>query len=129
MIKHTGSCHCGRVKFEVLAPADIAVSNCNCSVCAKSGHRGLIVPKERFTLLSGEADLSEYNFNTGVARHLFCQHCGIKSYYVPRSHPDGISVNVNCLDAGTVTNMRVREFDGQNWEKYYPSGRAEAFPD
>ncbi len=129
LITHTGGCHCSRVRFEVLAPADIPVSHCNCSVCRKSGHRGLIVPKDRFTLLSGEEDLSEYNYNTGVARHLFCRHCGIKSFYVPRSHPDGISVNAHCLDEGTVTNMRTREFDGQNWERYYPKGRAESYPE
>ncbi|MDH3688761.1 MAG: GFA family protein [Gammaproteobacteria bacterium] len=129
MIKHTGGCHCGRVRFEVLAPEDIPASECNCSICTKSGHVGLIVPKERFTLLQGEGLLSTYTFNTGVAKHLFCSHCGIKSFYIPRSHPDGVSVNVSCLDAGTVKSVRAKPFNGQEWEKQHPSGRAESYPE
>jgi len=111
LVKHSGGCHCGRVRFEVLAPADIIVSQCNCSVCSKSGYRGLAVPADRFTLLSGQDDLSTYTFNTGVAQHFFCSVCGIKSFYIPRSHPNDISVNVRCLDPGTVTGMTTKVFD------------------
>jgi len=117
LIKHTGGCHCGRVRFEIMAPAEVTVSNCNCSICAKSGYLHLIVPKERFKLLSGAEVLSTYQFNTGTAKHLFCTVCGIKSFYVPRSHPDGFSVNARCLDAGTIQKLAVRSFNGQEWEK------------
>jgi hypothetical protein len=113
---HAGGCHCGRVRFEVSAPASISVAECNCSICAKSAYLHLIVPKTRFRLLQGEEFLTKYSFNTGVAKHLFCKVCGIKSFYVPRSHPDGISVNARCLDPGTVEHMVVRPFDGVNWE-------------
>ena len=88
---HAGGCHCRRVRFEVTAPADLEVADCNCSICAMSGYLHLIVPKERFRLLSGADDLATYQFNTGAARHLFCRVCGVKSFYVPRSHPDGIA--------------------------------------
>ena len=71
MIKHYGGCHCGRVRFEVKAPADVTVSACNCSVCYQSGFHALIVPAQDFTLISGEADLTTYTFNTGVAQHTF----------------------------------------------------------
>jgi len=128
MTTHTGGCHCGKVRFEVDAPDDLRVSECNCSICSKSGHLGVIVPKERFRLISGAESLTTYQFNTGVARHLFCRHCGIKSFYAPRSHPDGISVNARCLDPGTVKSMDVRPFNGQEWEKQYPAGRAPSFP-
>jgi hypothetical protein len=104
------------VRFEVEAPGEIQVAECNCSVCSKSGYLHLIVPKSRFRLLQGEEDLSTYTFNTGVAKHFFCKVCGIKSFYVPRSDPDGVSVNARCLDPGTVTRMDVRPFDGRNWE-------------
>ena len=117
LIKHTGGCHCGRVRFEIMAPAEVTVSNCNCSICAKSGYLHLLVPKERFKLLSGAEVLSTYQFNTGTAKHLFCMVCGIKSFYVPRSHPDGFSVNARCLDAGTIQKLAVRSFNGQEWEK------------
>ena len=113
---HTGGCHCGRVRFEVTAPAAISVAECNCSICAKSGYLHLIVPKSRFRLLAGEESITTYTFNTGVAQHFFCKVCGIKSFYVPRSDPDGISVNARCLDPETVSRMEVRPFDGRNWE-------------
>ena len=127
MIQHQGGCHCGRVRFEVLAPAVINVSQCNCSICSKSGFQGMTVPRDRFTLKSGEESLTEYTFDSGVAKHLFCKHCGIKSFYIPRSHPDGVSVNASCLDPGTVEDMNIKQFDGQNWELYYPKGRAEGY--
>ena len=127
MIKHQGGCHCGRVRFEVLAPPVINVSECNCSICSKSGYLGMIVPRDRFTLQSGEDCLTEYRFDSGVAQHLFCKFCGIKSFYIPRSHPDGVNVNARCLDAGTVEKMNIKPFDGQNWERYYPEGRADGY--
>ena len=114
---HRGGCHCGAVRFEVDAPAELELSECNCSICSRSGYLHLIVPRERFRLLRGEEELGCYRFGTGVARHLFCRTCGIKSFYVPRSHPDGVSVNARCLDEGTVTATRLRAFDGRNWEQ------------
>ena len=115
-ITHHGGCHCGRVRFEVDAPARIEVFDCNCSMCAKSAYLHLIVDRRKFRIVSGMDALTTYRFNTGTARHLFCRICGIKSFYVPRSHPDGYSVNARCLDAGTVAGMTVKPFDGREWE-------------
>jgi hypothetical protein len=118
MVKHRGGCHCGRVRFEVLAPAELEVMDCNCSICSKlGGFLHLIVPRSRFKLLRGREDLATYSFNTGAAQHYFCSNCGIKSFYVPRSHPEAYSVSARCLDPGTVTSMSVRDFDGANWEE------------
>jgi len=125
VVKHSGSCHCGRVRFELLAPAAISVSECNCSMCSRTGYLHLIVTADRFTLLGGRDVLSTYTFNTGTAKHLFCSVCGVKSFYVPRSHPDGYSVNARCLDQSTVTGMTVKQIDGRNWEKQYPAGRGD----
>ena len=125
MVTHSGGCHCGRVRFEVQAPARFEVKDCNCSMCAKSGYLHLMVPKERFKLVSGAEALTTYKFNTQTAKHLFCAVCGIKSFYVPRSHPDGYSVNARCLDAGTIEEMKIVPLDGRNWEKSYPRGRGE----
>ena len=124
-VKHLGGCHCKRVRFEVMAPARIEVGDCNCSMCGKTGYLHLAVRKEHFKLLSAENALTNYQFNTQTAKHLFCSNCGIKSFYVPRSHPDGFSVNARCLDEGTVEGMTVRKIDGRNWEKHYPAGRGE----
>lgn len=117
MTTHKGGCHCGRVRFEVDAPAKPVVQECNCSICAKTGFLHLIVPHSRFRLVSGKDALTTYRFNTGVAKHHFCNHCGIKSWYVPRSHPDGVSVNARCLDSGTIEELVVETFDGRNWER------------
>jgi len=116
MVTHRGGCHCGRVRFEVLAPANIQVADCNCSVCSKFGYLHLIVPAERFKLISGRDSLTTYTFNTGIAQHHFCSVCGVKSFYVPRSHPDGFSVNARCLDAGTIESISVAPFNGREWE-------------
>ena len=117
MTTHKGGCHCGRVRLEVAAQAEIEADQCNCSICRMSGYLHLIVPKEDFRLIAGEDDLETYTFNTGVAQHYFCRHCGIKSFYVPRSHPSGISVNVNCLEPETIQSIAITPFDGSNWEK------------
>jgi hypothetical protein len=111
LVTHRGGCHCGRVRFEVDAPADIAALDCNCSICRMTGFLHLIVPATRFRLLSGADALGEYTFNTGAAKHRFCRYCGIKSFYIPRSHPDGVDVNVRCLDAGSVASIDISAFD------------------
>jgi hypothetical protein len=116
-MKHAGGCHCGAVRFEVDAPDDMEVEECNCSICRMTGFLHLIVPKSAFVLLRGEESLSLYTFNTGVAKHYFCSTCGIKSFYIPRSNPDGVDVNVRCLDAPPKT-LRIVPFDGSNWEAH-----------
>jgi hypothetical protein len=115
-IWHAGACHCGRVRIEVLAPRDLELLECNCSMCARSAYLHLIVDAAGFRLLSGVEELVEYSFGTRVAKHRFCRHCGVKLFYVPRSHPDGYSVNARCLDPATITSMTVRPYDGRNWE-------------
>jgi hypothetical protein len=122
---HQGGCHCGRVRWEVDAPAELSIDECNCSMCSRSGFQHLIVTAARFRLIKGKDALTTYTFNTGTARHLFCSTCGVKSFYVPRSHPDGFSVNARCIDSATVTGMRINYVDGRNWEKHYPAGRGE----
>ena len=113
----SGGCHCGRVKFEIEIPDKIIVHRCSCSICQKSGYLHLIVTAGRFKLLGGEENLIDYRFHTGVARHLFCGICGIKSYYVPRSHPDSFSVNLNCVDLPDDVDVTIKAFDGRNWSK------------
>jgi hypothetical protein len=115
-VVHRGSCHCGRVRFEVDAPSKLQALDCNCSVCAMTGYLHLIVPASRFRLLSGSDELTEYTFNTGTAKHLFCRVCGIKSFYVPRSNPDGIDVNVRCLDNSTIDSLDIVPFHDEDRE-------------
>jgi hypothetical protein len=111
LVTHRGGCHCGAVAFEVEAPAHVVVSECNCSICRMSGFLHLIVPRTRFRLLRGADALTEYRFNTGTARHLFCRRCGVKSFYVPRSNPDGYSVNLRCLERSTIVQLAIEPFD------------------
>ena len=111
-----GGCHCGAVRFVVDLPDVVDAQACNCSVCAKTGFVHIITPESRFRLLQGEDMLTAYRFNTGVANHLFCRVCGIKSFYRPRSNPDGWSVNARCLDETDGLDIRIEPFDGKNWE-------------
>jgi hypothetical protein len=117
MTTHRGGCHCGNVTFEIEAPADIEAVECNCSICNKSGFLHLFVSRKDFRLLQGENALTTYTFNSGIAKHFFCSRCGVKSFYVPRSHPDGYSVNVRCLQQDSIASLEVMPFDGRNWEQ------------
>lgn len=117
-VTHKGGCHCGAVTFLVKAPEVIDAITCNCSICSMTGFSHLIVKKDAFTLLSGEEHLTTYKFNTKTAKHLFCAKCGVKSFYVPRSHPDGYSVNVQCLDKKTIKGIVSKNFDGAHWEDH-----------
>jgi hypothetical protein len=113
-----GGCHCGAVCFEVLMPDEVEAVDCNCSMCAKTGYVHYMVPKDRFRLLTGADKLTTYEFNTKTAKHLFCSVCGIKSFYVPRSHPDGYSINLRCLEPNSVRVSNMQPFDGAHWEQH-----------
>ncbi|KOP23222.1 aldehyde-activating protein [Hapalosiphon sp. MRB220] len=113
---YQGGCHCGAVRFQVVVDRHKA-DDCNCSICRKKGFLHLIVPQDKFTLLQGNDVLTTYTFNTGVAQHKFCRICGIHSFYIPRSHPESIDVNIRCLDGDVVTKFEIVPFDGTNWEQ------------
>jgi hypothetical protein len=113
---YQGGCHCGRVRFAVTADLD-GITECNCSICTKKGIWHLIVPRAQFELLSGEDELTTYTFNTGVAQHTFCKHCGMHPFYVPRSDPDKIDVNARCLDDFDINAVTPKKFDGKHWEE------------
>ncbi len=111
-----GGCHCGAVAWEALLEDDVVAHDCNCSMCEKTGFLHLIIPQSKFRLIAGEDALTEYRFNTGVAKHYFCKHCGVKSFYVPRSNPDGYSLNLRAMDRAQFASVTIEPFDGRNWE-------------
>ncbi len=113
---YEGGCHCGAVRFRATT-RDFSLIDCNCSICKMKGYLHMTVKQEDFTLLQGEEFLTLYTFNTGAAKHRFCNKCGIHSFYTPRSHPDSISVNGNCLDGDVLGDFHIVPFDGKNWEK------------
>lgn len=114
--RYEGGCHCGRIRFVVRGDL-AAASVCNCSICTKKGIIHLIVPPEDFELVSGRDDLATYTFNTGTAKHHFCRVCGMHPFYVPRSDPDKLDVNVRCLEGVDLATLRPASFDGRNWEQ------------
>lgn len=116
MTARRGGCHCGRVAFEVSGSPERLVE-CNCSICSKKGFLHWIVGRDAFRLCTPWDELSEYRFGTGVARHLFCRTCGVQAFYVPRSHPDGWSVNARCVDGLELARIPVLAFDGRDWER------------
>ncbi|XP_036693997.1 centromere protein V isoform X1 [Balaenoptera musculus] len=144
LVKHTGGCHCGAVRFEVWASADLHIFDCKtcltwpwafcdvqmrtegnlsflvrfcCSICKKKQNRHFIVPASRFKLLKGAESITTYTFNTHKAQHTFCKRCGVQSFYSPRSNPGGFGIAPHCLDEGTVRSVVVEEFNGSDWEK------------
>jgi hypothetical protein len=122
-MKVSGGCHCGAVRFEAeISQPPVPALDCNCSVCRMTGFLHLVVPHDRFELLTGRDALASYRFGTGAAEHLFCRHCGVKSFYQPRSHPEAWSVNANCLDE--PVELAIEQFDGRNWEQAASSLRA-----
>ena len=116
MKEYTGSCHCGGVKFKFKSDEDVEIWNCNCSICDMINYQHLFVKHELFELITGDDLLSEYNFESGSAKHFFCKRCGIKSFYQPRSHPKMYSINFKCVD----DPPKIKEiiyFDGVNFEE------------
>jgi hypothetical protein len=113
-----GGCHCGAVRFEAALPDQVEAQACNCSICGMTGFVHIIVPESRFRLTKGADALTAYEFNTRTARHLFCRVCGVKSFYRPRSNPDGWSVNARCLDKAAAPQVSLSVFDGRNWENH-----------
>lgn len=116
-MKVQGGCHCKKVRFEAEVPRAVQVLDCNCSICAATGFRHLIVPHGDFRLFAGENALTSYRFGSGAAEHLFCATCGVKSFYQPRSHPKAWSVNLNALDDAPALSITAIAFDGRNWEQ------------
>lgn len=86
-------------------------------MCTKKGMLHWIVAPEAFEVIAGREELTTYRFNSGVARHTFCRHCGIHPFYVPRSDPDKIDVNVRCLEGVDLSTLQPEKFDGLNWEE------------
>jgi hypothetical protein len=113
-----GGCHCGAVRFRLSLPRQVEVRRCTCSICRMTGYQHLTVTRDHFELLAGAEALEAYRFNTGVAQHLFCRHCGIKSFYVPRSHPHAYSVHLGCVDLPASVAVSWGTFDGANWEDH-----------
>ncbi len=116
MRTYRGGCHCGQVKFEFDGPQHLTALECNCSICSMSGFLHVIVKKEKFRLETDIESLNTYQFNTYNAQHIFCPKCGVKSFYIPRSHPDGFSINLRCLSNINGDDITIQNFDGANWE-------------
>ena len=116
MPTHTGSCHCGRVTFEVTA--DITnVVECTCSICRKKGALHFRAELEQVHITAGKDVLSIYQFNTKTAQHYFCRTCGIQTFSHSRLAPDKWTVNVRCLDGLDIASLKISSFDGEHWEE------------
>ena len=122
MKTYNGSCSCSKVTFEV--KTELArISKCNCSICTKKGIIHHVVDQNQFNLMSGKDNLSLYQFGTMRAKHYFCKYCGIHLFNNPRTYPEKVSINVNCLDDFNLEKVlpKVVRFDGKNWEDAFKS--------
>lgn len=112
---YAGGCHCGSVRFEVTTDLDRVVE-CNCSHCSRKGFLLSFVDVDRFSLLGGEDQLSDYFFAKKRVRHRFCSRCGIQAFSTGQK-PDGsriVAVNVRCLDHIDPARLTVAPFDGRS---------------
>ena len=111
-MKHAGSCHCSSIKFEIDSDLEKIVQ-CNCSICIKRNAKMIMIPKENFKLLEGSENLSLYQFNTEIAKHFFCKKCGIYTHHNRKSDPNGMGVNLGCIDEVDPMKFDVIQFDGK----------------
>jgi hypothetical protein len=114
--KYTGGCHCGKVRYEVTSDLSQVIS-CNCSICSKKGHLLAFAGQDQFNLLSGEGDLSDYQFNKKAIHHLFCSTCGVGSFGRGTA-PDGrqmVAINVRCLDGVDLSALKITPIDGKSF--------------
>ncbi len=122
---YRGGCHCGAVAFEVDGEPE-GIETCNCSICAMKAYVHWQVPRDRFRLLRGKDAIETYRFNREIAQHHFCRTCGVASFYIPRSNPDQIDVNVRCVEGIDLDSLQIGFFDGRNWEEARRSELEEA---
>ena len=116
VVFHTGGCHCGAVRYRAQVDLGGPVVSCNCSMCGRSGTLLTFVGAAQFELLSGEDALTDYQFGKKHIHHLFCRHCGIKSF-ARGTRADGaamVAVNTRCLDDVELGTLSIREFDGRS---------------
>lgn len=118
---YDGSCHCQSIKIRVKAPKHLVVWDCNCSICYMKRNHHFIIPERNFELIQGEDFQSEYQFNTKVAKHIFCKNCGVQVYYRPRSNPDGFAITLYCIPQNQLHSFEVLPFNGLQWESFIAS--------
>jgi hypothetical protein len=112
---YQGSCHCGRVTFELQARLDWVI-DCNCSLCRRRGALWHGTSDKYLRIVTGENELALYQFNTKTAKHYFCRHCGIHPFTRPRLDPAKWAINVRCLHEVDLSSLKIRPFDGEHWE-------------
>ena len=114
-MRHTGSCHCGKVAFEVEGSIDSALA-CNCTMCRRRGSLLWFVPHDRLRLTTPEADLASYTFHKHVIQHRFCPACGIHPYGEGKA-PDGTetaAINIRCIEGIDLAAVPVHHYDGRS---------------
>ena len=113
-MKYQGSCHCGRIEFEVEGTIDSALA-CNCSICQRKGSLLWFVPRDRLRLLTPESNASTYTFNKRAIQHRFCPNCGMHPYG-EGTDPKGArtaAINIRCLEGVDLDAIPVNHFDGR----------------
>ena len=122
---YSGSCHCGRVRFEFQANIASAME-CNCSLCRRKGALWHAASDTALRIVSGEEELTLYQFGTMTAKHYSCRHCGVSPLTRPRLDPTRWAVNLRCIEGLDLSLLAIRKFDGKHWEAAAKAIRARA---
>lgn len=115
-MKYQGSCHCGAVKFEVEGNFTEGIT-CNCSMCHRKGTVLTFVPENQFTLLSGQGNLTDYQFGRKTIHHNFCKTCGVTSF-ASGATPTGEkmkAINLRCIDNLSLDSLKIQQVDGKSF--------------
>ena len=113
---YSGSCHCGKVKYQVELDLSQTLATCNCSICSRTGSVMAFVPEQRFQLLTGENAMTDYQFKTMNIHHLFCATCGVRSFArgTDRKGSPMYMINARCLEGVDLNAVTTKEFDGRS---------------
>ena len=112
---YTGSCHCGRIRYQVTADLGRVIS-CNCSICQKRGLLLAFANPDQFSLTAGQSELADYQFGKKAIHHLFCPGCGVESFArgIPPDGKEMVAINVRCLDDVDPATLTPTPFDGRS---------------
>ncbi|MGH8371637.1 MAG: GFA family protein [Gammaproteobacteria bacterium] len=114
-MKYHGSCHCGKIAYEVEGELK-EVAECNCSICSRRGYLLWFLPRSSLQLKTSDTDMKHYTFNKHRIKHYFCPTCGSAPFGMGADGKGNemAAINVRCLEDVDITALKINKFDGRS---------------